>query len=52
MNKYKVKNRRQGMQFEIDFTHVYKEAKRKCTHPAQIELACFRAQFPAILHEI
>lgn len=52
MNNHKVKNKRQGMQFELDFTRAYKEARRQCSHPAQLELACLRAQFPAILHEI
>lgn len=52
MNKHKVKNKRQGMAWEIEYTRVYKEAKKNNSHPAQIELACLRAQFPAILHKI
>lgn len=52
MNNHKVKNRRQGMEFEIRFTHAYKEAKQLYTHPAQLELACLQVQFPEILHEI
>ena len=52
MNNHKVKTRRKGMQFEIGFTHAYKEAKKRYAHPAEVELACLKAQFPAILHEI
>ena len=52
MNNFKVKNKRKNLQFEIDFTKAYREAKRKYSHPAQIELACLQAQYPAILHEI
>ena len=52
MNNFKVKKRRENLQFEIDFTRAYKEARLKYNHPARIELACLRAQYPAILHEI
>ena len=52
MNNYKVKKRRKDYQLEINFTKAYKEAKLKYSHPAQIELACLKAQYPAILHEI
>ena len=52
MNHFKVKNTRQGMDFEIAFTKAYKEAREKYAHPAQVELACLQAQYPAILHPI
>lgn len=52
MNHFKVKNPRKDFSYEIAFTRAYKEAKRKYTHPAQIELAALQAQFPAILHPI
>ncbi|MDR1588049.1 MAG: hypothetical protein LBS57_11385 [Treponema sp.] len=52
MNHWKVKNPRPDLSFEIAFTRAYREAKRKYTHPAQIELACLRAQYPAILMPI
>jgi len=52
MNNWKVKNKRQNLQFEIDFTKAYRDAVSKYNHPAQIELACLKAQFPAIMHEI
>lgn len=52
MNNFKVRSKRRGLQFEIDFTKAYKEAKRQYSHPAQVELACLNAQYPAILHEI
>ncbi|MGE5613000.1 MAG: pyruvate formate lyase family protein, partial [Bacillota bacterium] len=52
MNNFKVKNKRKDMQFEINFTNIYRESKRKFSHPAQIELECLKCQYPAILHEI
>ncbi|MFW5727898.1 MAG: pyruvate formate lyase family protein [Spirochaetia bacterium] len=52
MNNFKVKNPRKGLHFEIDFTKAYRAAVRTYDHPAEIELACLRAQFPAILHPI
>lgn len=52
MNNFKVKNPRKDLQFEIDFTKTYRETLHTYEHPAQIELACMRAQFPAILHPI
>ena len=52
MNNWKVKHPRTDLSFEIAFTKAYREAKAKFTHPAQIELAALRAQFPAIMHEI
>lgn len=52
MNHWKVKNPRKDLSFEIAFTEAYREAKRKYTHPARIELACLKAQYPAILMPI
>ena len=52
MNKFKVANPRKDLNLEIEFTKVYREAIRKYTHPAQIELACMRAQYPAVFHPI
>jgi hypothetical protein len=52
MNNFKVKNPRGSLQFEIDFTRAHREAVARFTHPARIEAACLRAQFPAILHPI
>ncbi len=52
MNNFKVAQPRTNLQFEIDFTNAHREAVRSYTHPAQIEAACLRAQFPAILHPI
>ena len=52
MNNFKVKNPRTDLAFEIAFTKAYRDAAKKYTHPAQIELACLRAQYPAILHPI
>src|SRR6056297_4307050 len=52
MNNFKVQQPRKDLQFEIDFTKAYREAIHTYEHPAQIELACMRAQFPAIQHPI
>lgn len=52
MNNFKVNNPRTDFSFEIEFTKAYKEAKRKYSHPAQLELAALNAQYPAILHPI
>ena len=52
MNHWKVKNPRKDLSFEIAFTSAFREAKRKYTHPAQIELACLKAQYPAIFMPI
>ncbi|MDT8299788.1 MAG: hypothetical protein RQ801_15875, partial [Spirochaetaceae bacterium] len=52
MNNFKVKNPRGNLQFEINFTNAHRDATAKLKHPAQIEAACLRAQFPAILHPI
>jgi pyruvate-formate lyase len=52
MNNFKVKNPRTDLSFEVAFTKAYRDAVKQFTHPAQIELACLRAQYPAILHPI
>jgi pyruvate-formate lyase len=52
MNHWKVKTPRSDLSFEIAFTQAFREAKRLYTHPAQIELACLQAQYPAILMPI
>ncbi|MDR1252367.1 MAG: hypothetical protein LBK62_09385 [Treponema sp.] len=52
MNHWKVKNPRPDLNFEIAFTRAFREAKRLYTHPAQIELACLKAQYPAIFMPI
>ncbi len=52
MNNFKVKEKRKNLLFEIEFTNVYRLAKKKYSHPAQIELECLKAQYPAILHEV
>lgn len=52
MNNFKVKNPRKDLLFEIAFTKAYRNAVKQYSHPAQIELACLKAQYPAILHPI
>lgn len=52
MNHWKVKNLRPDLSFEIAFTAAYRKAKKKYNHPAQIELACLQAQYPAVLMPI
>jgi len=52
MNNFKVKNPRTDLRFEIAFTKAHRQAVDTLSHPAKIELACLRAQFPAILHPI
>jgi len=52
MNNFKVKNPRKDLLFEIAFTKAYREAVKTYSHPAEIELACLQAQYPAILHPI
>ena len=52
MNNWKVRNPRKDLSFEIGFTRAYREAISTYTHPAQIELACLKAQYPAILMPI
>ena len=38
MNNFKVKNKRKDMRFEINFTNTYREAKRRFSHPARLNL--------------
>lgn len=52
MNHFRVKQKRGNLLFEIEFTKAYRQAKKQFSHPAEIELACLRAQYPAILHEV
>jgi pyruvate-formate lyase len=52
MNNFKVPNPRKNLNFEIDFTNAYRDAIAMCNHPAQIELKCLEAQYPAIMHPI
>ena len=52
MNNWKVKEPRQDLRFEIEFTKAYRDAVAAHQHPAEIELACLRAQYPAILMPI
>ena len=52
MNRWKVANPRTDLSFEIAFTAAYREAVLAYTHPAQIELACLKAQYPAIFMPI
>lgn len=52
MNNFKVRQKRADMQFEIEFTNAYRKARSSARHPAQLELACLKAQYPAILHPI
>lgn len=52
MNHWKVKNPRKDLSFEIAFTNAFREATEKYSHPAQIELACLQAQYPAIFMPI
>ena len=52
MNHWKVKNPRKNLSFEIEFTRAYREAVSKYQHPAEIELAMLRAQYPAIMMPI
>lgn len=52
MNHWKVQNPRQNLSYEIAFTQAYRAAVKQYTHPAEIELAMLRAQYPAIMHPI
>lgn len=52
MNKFKVAHPRENLDHEIAFTKAYREAVTAYTHPAQIELACMKAQYPAVMHPI
>ena len=50
MNNYKVKNPRKDLTFEIAFTKAHRDALKKYDRIEEIELACRKAQYPAILH--
>ncbi|MDF1617896.1 pyruvate formate lyase family protein [Petrocella sp. FN5] len=52
MNNFKVKNPREDLQYEINFTNAYREAINKYNRPEEIEVASLKAQFPAALHPI
>ena len=52
MNNYKVKNPRKDLTFEIAFTKAHRDALKKYDRIEEIELACRKAQCPAILHPI
>ena len=41
-----------SLSYEIAFTQAYRAALKRYTHPAEIELAMLRAQYPAIMHPI
>jgi hypothetical protein len=49
---YKIKNKRQDLSFEINFTHSYRKYKKQCKTPTELELKMLRIQYPAILQEI
>lgn len=52
MNHFKIAHPRQNLELEIAFTKTYREAVNTYRHPAQIELACMKAQYPAVYHPI
>jgi pyruvate-formate lyase len=52
MNNFKVKNPRKDLSYEIAFTKAYRDALKRCGTPEELEAACMRAQFPAVLHPI
>jgi pyruvate-formate lyase len=52
MNCFKVAHPRTDLAFEVAFTRTHRAAVKTFRHPAQIEAACLRAQFPAVLHPI
>ncbi|MDR1392364.1 MAG: hypothetical protein LBJ62_00080 [Bifidobacteriaceae bacterium] len=52
MKNFKVAKPRQGLDFEIAFTAAHRAAVERFSHPAEIELACMRAQYPAIFNPI
>jgi pyruvate-formate lyase len=49
---FKVARPREGIGFELAFTAAHRDAAERYSHPAQVELACMRAQYPAILHPV
>lgn len=52
MNHWKVQHPRADLSYEIAFTDAYRKAVKQYTHPAEIELAMLRTQYPAIMHPI
>ena len=52
MNNFKVAHPRKDLALEINFTKVYRDAVKRYSHPAQVELACIKAQYPAVMHPI
>jgi pyruvate-formate lyase len=52
MRHYKVKHSRPDLGFEIAFTAAHRQATREPRHPAELELAMMRVQYPAILMPI
>lgn len=52
MNNFKVAHPRNDLALEINFTRVYRDAVKRYSHPAQVELACIKAQYPAVMHPI
>lgn len=52
MNKFKVAHPRENLDYEMAFTKAYREAIATYQHPVQIELACMKAQYPAVMHPI
>lgn len=52
MNCFKVAHPRTDLTFEVSFTKAHRAAVKTYSHPAQIEAACLRAQFPGVLHPI
>ncbi len=52
MNNFKVKEPRNNLQYEINFTKTYREAIERYNTAEEIEVACLKAQFPGALHPI
>ncbi|MGB8452841.1 MAG: hypothetical protein WCD89_10990 [Anaerocolumna sp.] len=52
MNNSKVNHKRSDFNYEIQFTDNYKRAKKEAKSAAELELACLKTQYPAILHKI
>lgn len=49
---WKVKNRRADLWYEIHFTRAYRELKKVCKSPVELEVEVMRLQYPAIFHEV
>ena len=52
MNNFKVARPRKDLSLEVRFTNAYRDALKRYSHPAEIELACIRAQYPGVMHPI